>query len=112
MDTHEELVKIVIYVPVSHGDAVRGILGEYGAGHIGNYDYCSFSQRGVGRFRPGEGTNPHVGTIGDIETVEEERIETICPRRIVRMMIEKVKSVHPYEEMAFDVYPLLNLDDE
>ena len=56
----KDLVKIVIYVPVSHAGAVRRTLGECGAGHIGNYDYCSFSQKGTGRFRPGEGTNPHI----------------------------------------------------
>ncbi len=106
----EELVKIVIYVPVEDADAVRQVLGEEGAGHIGNYDFCSFSQRGIGRFRPGEGTNPHIGTHDKIEDVEEERIETVCPKRIVKEVIRKVKEVHPYEEMAYDVYPLVNID--
>ena len=107
----EKLVKVVIYVPVTHGDDIRGALGEAGAGHIGNYDFCSFSQKGIGRFRPGEGANPHVGTVGDIEAVEEERIETVCPLRIVREIIAKVREVHPYEEMAYDVYPLLGIED-
>jgi len=104
----DELVKIVIYVPVSHADAVRQVLGETGAGHIGNYDFCSFSQKGIGRFRPGKGTDPFIGVQGRVEFVEEERIETICPKSEARDVIEKVRKVHPYEEMAFDVYPLLN----
>jgi hypothetical protein len=107
----EGMVKIVIYVPESHGDTVRGVLGEFKAGNIGEYDYCSFTQRGIGRFRPGDGANPHIGSIGEIEEVPEERIETICPRRIARMVIEKVREVHPYEEMAFDVYPLLDIGE-
>lgn len=103
-----ELVKIVIYVPVDHAEAVRKALGEAGAGHIGNYDFCSFSQRGTGRFRPGEGTDPFIGTTGTIEAVEEERIETVCSRTIVDKVIDAVRKVHPYEEMAYDIYPLLN----
>ena len=110
----EEIVKIVIYVPVDHADAVRQALGEAGAGHIGNYDFCSFSQRGSGRFRPMAKADPFIGTHGTIEEVEEERIETVCPRKIALEVIRAVRKVHPYEEMAFDVYPLLNCqtDDE
>jgi hypothetical protein len=107
----EELVKIVIYVPIDYADAVRRTLGEGGVGHIGNYDHCSFSQRGVGRFRPKEGSDPFIGTKGEIESVEEERIETVCPRRIVKDIISRVKEVHPYEEMAYDIYPLLCIEE-
>ena len=108
---NEELVKIVIHVPVSHADLVRGTLGEYGAGHIGKYDHCSFSQIGTGRFRPGEGATPHIGSIGEIESVEEERVETVCPKRIARTVIERIRDVHPYEEMPCDIYPLLSDKD-
>ena len=104
----EELVKIVIFVPVDHADAVRSVLGEKGAGKIGNYDFCSFSTRGVGRFVPGEGSDPFSGERGKIGCVEEERIEAVCPREIAGDVIEAVRSVHPYDEMAFDVYPLAN----
>jgi len=104
----DEMVKIVIYVPATHGDEVRKVLGESGAGHTGKYEFCSFSQRGEGRFKPGEGTDPFIGTQGELEVVVEERIETICPRRIAKDVIEAVRKVHPYEDMAFDVYPLLN----
>ena len=104
----EELVKIVIYTPVDHADDVRRVLGENRAGKIGNYDSCSFSARGIGRFRPGEGSDPFSGERGKIESVEEERIETVCPRKIAGDVIEAVRNVHPYEEMAFDAYPLVN----
>jgi len=104
----EELVKIAIYVPVDHADEVRRVLGEKGAGKIGNYDSCSFSTRGIGRFVPGEGSEPFSGERGKIGCVEEERIEAVCPRKIAGHVIEAVESVHPYDEMAFDVYPLVN----
>ncbi|MCK4614073.1 MAG: hypothetical protein KAU14_04650 [Thermoplasmata archaeon] len=104
-----ELVKIVIYVPMSHADVIRKALGEAGAGHIGNYDFCSFSVFGTGRFRPGKGTSPYSGREGELEAVEEERIETICPKGLVREVIKAVRKVHPYEEMAYDVYPLVNI---
>lgn len=102
-------VKFIVFVPLSHADAVRKALGEVGAGKIGNYDFCSFSSRGTGRFRGNENANPSLGKAGKYEAVEEERIEAIVPREILKEVIEKVKSVHPYEEVAFDIYPLETL---
>ena len=102
-------VKFVVFVPLSHADTVRQALGEAGAGKIGNYDFCSFSSRGKGRFRGNEKTNPAIGKAGKYKAVEEERIEVIMPREILKEVIEKVKAVHPYEEVAFDIYPLETL---
>ena len=102
-------VKLVVFVPLTHADAVRQALGEAGAGKIGNYDFCSFSSRGNGRFRGNEKANPSIGEAGKYEAVDEERIEVIMPRKILKEVIEKVKSVHPYEEVAFDIYPLENI---
>lgn len=99
-------VKLVVFVPISHADIVREALGNTGAGKIGNYDFCSFSMRGFGRFRGNENSNPTIGEQGIYESVEEERIEVVVPREILNTVIEAVKSVHPYEEVAFDVYPL------
>lgn len=102
-------VKFVVFVPLSHADAVRQALGEAGAGKIGNYNFCSFSTRGVGRFRGNEKSNPAVGEANKYESVEEEKIEAIVPREILEEVIRKVKAVHPYEEVAFDIYSLENL---
>lgn len=102
-------VKLIIFVPLTHSDIVRQVLGESGAGKIGNYDFCSFSTRGIGRFRGNENSNPSIGESGKYESAEEERIEVVLPREILSSVIEKVKSVHPYEEVAFDVYPLEDL---
>ena len=102
-------VKLVVFVPLTHTDLVRKVLGESVAGKIGNYDFCSFSSRGTGRFRGNENSNPSIGTGGKYELVEEERIEVVVPRDILKYVIENMKKVHPYEEVAFDVYPLENI---
>ena len=103
-----ENVKLVIFVPTTHADAVRQALGDAGAGRIGNYDFCSFSSKGVGRFRGNEKSNPFVGEPLKYESVEEERIEVLMPRNILDDVVKAVKAVHPYEEIVFDVYSLEN----
>ncbi|AZV44417.1 hypothetical protein BAOM_3808 [Peribacillus asahii] len=81
--THEiTLKKLVVFVPVEAEDQVREALGKAGAGAIGNYSNCSFSAEGTGRFLPGEGSEPAIGTQGTLESVSEVRIETIFPENI------------------------------
>ncbi len=101
-------VKLVVFTPISHADIVRKALGEAGAGKIGNYDFCSFSSRGVGRFRGNEKSNPTIGEAGQFESVEEERIEVTVPRDILKKVIQAMKKVHPYEEVAYDIYSIEN----
>ena len=98
-------VKIVVYVPESCADLVREVMGK-AAGKMGNYSNCSFSCRGIGRFKPEDGAHPAIGEVGTLELVEEERIEAICSREHVKEVIAAIKEVHPYEEVALDVYPL------
>jgi hypothetical protein len=104
-------VKIVTFVPIENADAVREVLGEAGAGQIGEYSFCSYSILGKGRFVPSNNANPHIGQSGIAEVVEEERIEVECNRANAKAVIEAMKSVHPYEEVAYDVYPLLEEAD-
>ena len=101
-------VKIVVFVPETHEDVVRSAMGTAGAGKIGNYTSCSFSTKGVGRFKPEQGANPYIGEIGKFEEVVEERIEVNCPKELLNDVVKAVREVHPYDEIAFDVYPLLN----
>ena len=96
----------MVFVPESHADTVREAMGIAGAGKIGNYSFCSFSSKGIGRFKPGKGANPAIGKIGELELVEEERIEVICKRDNLKEIIAAIKKVHPYEEVALDVYPI------
>jgi len=102
-------VKIVVFVPETHTDTIREVMGKAGAGKIGNYSFCTFSSKGAGRFKPEDGANPHIGEVGKLEEVSEERIETICPREKLQEVINAIKQAHPYEEVALDVYPLENL---
>ena len=70
----KELVKITVGVTETHAEIIRGALGKAGAGKVGNYDFCSFSVKGVGRFRPLKGADPAIGQIGKLEEVAEEQI--------------------------------------
>ena len=103
----KQRVKIVVFAPLDAADAVRAALAEAGAGRIGNYDFCSFSSRGIGRFRPLEGADPHIGQHGKVEEVEEERIEVVCDRDRLESVLVKLRAAHPYEEPAYDVYGLI-----
>lgn len=98
--------KIVVYVPESHADALREAMGNAGAGKIGDYSHCTFTLKGIGRFKPEEGANPTIGTVGKLEEAEEERIETVCSRDTLQDVLAAIKDVHPYEEPATDVYPI------
>lgn len=104
----EKLYKLSIFVPESHVEALRIALGEAGAGHIGNYSHCTFQSEGTGTFLPLEGTNPYLGEQGKIEYVPEFKVETIVKEKDLNKVIAKANNVHPYEEMAYDVYHLAN----
>ncbi|WCF10023.1 Nif3-like dinuclear metal center hexameric protein [Paenibacillus thiaminolyticus] len=103
---HEPLQKLVVFVPVSHADSVRMAILDAGAGHIGAYSHCSFSQPGTGTFQPQEGTNPFIGESGKLESVEEVRIETILPKSRRSRVLQAMFKAHPYEEAAYDLYPV------
>ncbi|MEJ0053417.1 MAG: hypothetical protein WDN10_01665 [bacterium] len=99
--------KIVVTAPAGEvADTVRQAMGEAGAGKIGNYAFCSFSTKGVGRFVPQEGASPAIGEAGKPEEVEEERIEVNCEDELVEKVIAAIKRVHPYEEPVIDIYVL------
>ena len=108
----EKTVKIVVFVPETHADAVRAAMAGAGAGLIGDYVHCSFSVKGIGRFVPLETAHPVIGAIGKLTEVAEERVETVCYERDLDTIIAAVKNVHPYEEVAIDSYPLLRNPNE
>ncbi|MBX7066422.1 MAG: hypothetical protein K1X28_04245 [Parachlamydiales bacterium] len=97
---------IVLTVPETHADAVREAMGKAGAGHVGDYAFCSFSMKGNGRFLPLAGANPFLGSEGKLETVAEERIETICPKEKLPAVIEAIRKAHPYEEPYIYTFPV------
>ena len=104
-----EQVKIVVTAPLSHTDIIRKAIGEARGGKVGNYTFCSFSVVGKGRFKPEEGANPFIGKQGEMESVEEERIEINCAKSEAKTVIAAIRKVHPYDEPAIDIYPLLSL---
>lgn len=105
----KELVKLVVFVPEENADEVRQALGEAGAGQIGEYSFCSYSLKGVGRFKPSDSANPHIGKAGKLEEVNEERIEVACEKEQAPKIIKTIKKVHPYEEVVIDIYPMLSI---
>ena len=98
--------KIVVFVPATHADAVREAIGRAGGGRMGHYSDCSFSVSGIGRFRPEQGARPAIGQVGEVEQVDEERIEFMCDSRLVKEVIAAIVRAHPYEEPAIDLWPL------
>jgi hypothetical protein len=96
-----------VFVPPEALEAVRGALFAAGAGRIGGYERCSFYTEGTGTFLGGTGTAPAVGQPGVEERVSELRLETVYPEERHAEVIDALRRAHPYEEPAFDVYPLL-----
>ena len=104
----EALVKLVTYVPVAQAEEVRNVLFAAGCGCIGRYDSCSYNVEGSGTFRAQEGAHPYCGAVGELHTEAEVRIETIVPAYRKAEAVRALLKVHPYEEPAFDLYPLQN----
>lgn len=103
-----QLRKLVTYVPFSHAEAVRNSLFEAGGGHIGDYSECSFSSTGTGSFKGGASSHPYIGRKGERHQEHEERIEVIYQQWKEKALLHALKTSHPYEEVAFDIYPLGN----
>lgn len=100
-------VKIVTFVPNENADEVRQALGDAGAGVLGEYAFCSFSAAGIGRFKPSDKADPHIGEKNELNTVMEHRIEVTCDRKDAKTIVDALKKAHPYEEVALDIYPLI-----
>ncbi len=106
--THSKLFKLVTFVPKNYLEKVRNALCDCGGGIIGEYAYCSFSTSGIGTFLPSDKATPFLGKIGKINEEKEERLEVIVPSEIIGNVIEALLDSHPYEEVAYDIYPLHN----
>jgi len=101
------MYKLGFYVPESHLDVVKDAVFAVGAGRIGDYDSCCWQVRGVGQFRPLEGSEPFIGQSGQLEQVDEYRVELVCPDQCVRAAVEAMVHAHPYEEPAWDLVALV-----
>lgn len=105
-----ERILLVFTVPVADADRVRQALGDAGAGQIGDYSHSSFSIKGTGRFKPTKGANPTIGKVGQLEEVVEERVEIMCDKEQIKELVTVLKKVHPYEEPAIYIHPLLSAE--
>ena len=108
MNINIKKVKIIVTVPSENVQAVREAICGEGAGVIGNYSYCTMSTKCIGTFKPSVNANPYIGKKDRLEFVEEEKIEAVCDINIVKKVLKKLREVHPYEEPAIDIIPLID----
>ena len=111
MDFNINRVKIIVTVPIENVEDVRNAMCEAGAGIIGNYNYCSMSTKCIGTFKPNEKANPYIGENNKLEYVEEEKLEVVCEVGKVKNVISTLRQIHPYEEPAIDIIPLIDEDN-
>jgi dinuclear metal center YbgI/SA1388 family protein len=104
--TRDPWFKLVVFVPAGYEDPVRQALGDAGLGVIGRYSHCTFSSPGQGTYRPLPGAHPFQGEVGELSRVEETRLEILAPESLLPLALSRLKAAHPYDEVAYDLYPL------
>jgi len=100
------MYKLVYFVPTENKESTKEALFKVSAGRYNDYECCCFETLGTGQFKPINNANPHIGTINNIEQVEEYRIEMICEDHLIKNAVQTLKDIHPYEEVAYDVLKL------
>lgn len=108
MNININRVKIIVTIPVENVEEVRNAIGEAGAGVIGNYTHCSMSTKCVGTFKPTDEANLYIGEKNNLEFVDEEKLEVVCDVKKVKEVVSTLRKVHPYEEPAIDIVPLID----
>lgn len=108
MNINVNRVKIIVTVPLENVEEVRNAICEAGAGVIGNYTYCSMSTKCIGTFKPTDKANPYIGKKDNLEFVNEEKLEVVCNVNKVREVVSVLRKIHPYEEPAIDIIPLID----
>lgn len=102
------MIKLCFFVPLEALEAVKSAVFAAGAGRIGQYDQCCWQCEGTGQFRPLDGSDPYLGQTGQLETVVEYKVETVCADERLRDVIVALRKAHPYEEPAYEAYRLLD----
>ncbi|WP_100641417.1 YqfO family protein [Marinobacter salexigens] len=103
------MYKICYFVPETHLEKTKQALFDIGVGRIGDYDSCAWQCRGQGQFRPLEGSTPFLGQSGELEVVDEFKVELVCTDELVSRAVATLKQAHPYEEPAYEVYRMEEL---
>lgn len=104
------MYKLVFYVPVDQLETVKNAVFAAGAGRIGDYEHCCWQVKGSGQFRPLVGSQPFLGTVDELEVVDEFRVEMVCEDELIRNALRALLSAHPYEEPAYDVWQLADIN--
>lgn len=107
----EPQIMVVTTAPADALDRILDAISAAGGGILGNYSHCAFTASGSGHFKPEAGADPHVGAVGEVNSVPEVRIETFCTRAAARAVAAAIRQAHPYEEPVIYLIPLLSLDD-
>ncbi len=108
MNMNINRVKIIVTIPPENVEEIRKTVCEAGAGVIGNYTYCTSITKSIGTFMPNDNANPYIGKNNKLEFVEEQKLEFVCDINRVRKVISKLREIHPYEEPAIDIVPLID----
>ena len=111
MNVNVKRVKIIVTAPPGNIEEIRRVMCEAGAGIIGNYSYCSMSTKCIGTFKPNDKANPYIGENNELVIIEEDKLEVVCNIEIAKKVIKELRGVHPYEEPAIDIIPLIDEED-
>jgi hypothetical protein len=103
------MYKLAFFVPVDEAENVKEALFKSGAGRIGDYEACCFQTRGSGQFRPLDGADPHIGKVGELERVDELKVELVCADELIHAAVAALRAAHPYEEPAYEAWKLADL---
>ncbi len=103
------MYKLAFFVPASHVEVVKAAVFAAGGGRIGDYDHCAWHTLGQGQFRPLDGSQPYLGQAGQVEVVEEWKVELVVADGLIVQVVDALKRSHPYETPAFEVWQLLDL---
>ncbi|WP_087087539.1 NGG1p interacting factor NIF3 [Acinetobacter pittii] len=104
------MLKLIYYVPDSHLESTKQAIFSAGAGGIGNYEHCAWQVKGIGQFKPVKGADPYIGELGELEQVDEWRVETIVIEENAKAVATALKASHPYEEPAFEFIQIIEID--
>ncbi|MCU4548886.1 NGG1p interacting factor NIF3 [Acinetobacter pittii] len=104
------MLKLIYYVPDSHLESTKQAIFSAGAGGIGNYEHCAWQVKGIGQFKPIKGADPYIGELGELEQVDEWRVETIVIEENAKAVAKALKASHPYEEPAFEFIQMIEID--
>jgi hypothetical protein len=100
------MYKLNFFVPEEDKERVKNALFDIGVGRYDNYECCSFETLGTGQFKPINSAEPHIGELGKIEKVREYKVEMICNDELIKKAVDTLKRVHPYEEVAYEVFKM------